>query len=292
MRLSAAVLPILLLTSSASAYSISAQSIGAGGFQDSTTQSQVEAGGSIIDDYGNQVDGHALTNGETGSLGGHMKVGIDNYLQAQSTLVTTFLIEKTWMSEIIETIESLQLAPGATELVIRVHVSGEDVSDLVPAPLVSFDNGYARSHAFASLRYYNLHSHTQGLDQILATGRADRNVPEDWVEVFGGDTSPPGYGSASGGAASATAELHIPASEVDGDDYLLVAGRLYGEVRGGHWNGAFAASELHGGMSFEIVGGDGVPQNPIFLSAPEPSATALGAVASFGIAAAARRRRR
>ena len=271
----------------AAAYSILAQSVG---FQDSTTLSQVESGNVVGDEFGNQIDGHALTGGDTGALGGHMKVRIDDYFAAQNNLSITFLLEKQWKSSIAEYIENFQLDPGATELVVRVQVSAEDTSDLVPAPVEGFDNGFARSHVVAQLRYYNLNAHTAGLGQIDAAGRADRNVPLDWEEVWGGDSSPPGYGSASGGAGSATAELHIPASEVDGDDSLLVSGQLYGEVRGGHWNGAFAASEMHGGMSFQILGGDGVPQNPIFLSAPEPGAALVGATAIAALIGTARRR--
>jgi hypothetical protein len=281
----------ILVASNAAAYAISAQAIGAGGFSDSTTEAFVEIGNVIADTSNNEIDGHASTGGDTGSLGGHMKVHIQDYFTAQQTNVTTFLIEKSWKSSIGESIENIELDPGATELVVRIHVSGEDMSDLVPAPLSTFDNGYARSHAYALLRYYNLHPHTAGLDQIVVTGRADRDVPEDWVQVFGGDSSPPGYGSASGGDASAIAELRIPASEVDGDDYVLVSGQLYGEVRGGHWNGAFAASELQGGMSFEILGGSGVPQNPIFLSAPEPEAELLGDFAIAALVVTSGRRR-
>lgn len=223
-----------------------------------------------------------------------MKVRIDDYVAAQNSISITFLLEKDWKSSIAENIEHFQLDPGATELVIRVDVSGEDLSDLVPAPVEGFDNGFARSHVQAQLRYDNLNSHTAGLDQIDALGRADRNVPADWVQVFGGDSAPPGYGSASGGNASATAELHIPASEVDDDDYLLVSGQLYGEVRGGHWNGASAASEMQGSMSLQITGGDGVPQNPIFLSVPEPDGALLGEVsmAGVGLLAFARRQTR
>lgn len=280
MNVVAATVLSLLATSPAAAYSISAQSLG---FQDSTTLSQVESGNVVSDAFGNEVDGHALTAGDAGSLGGHMKVRIDDYFAAQNNISITFLLEKQWKSSIGEYIEHFQLDPGATELVIRVNVSGSDTSDLVPAPVEGFDNGFARSHVQAQLRYYNLNSHTAGLGQIDALGRADRNVPADWEQVFGGDSSPPGYGSASGGDASATAELHIPASEVDDDDYLLVSGQLYGEVRGGHWNGAFAASEMHGGMSFQIVGGDGAPQNPIFLSVPEPGAALLAEVATASV---------
>jgi hypothetical protein len=283
---SAALLP-LLATSPAAAYSISAESLG---FQSSATLAQVESGNVVGDEFGNQVDGHALTGGDTGALGGHMKVSIDDYFAASNNPSITFLLEKRWKSSIAEYIENFQLDPGATELVVRVNVSGEDMSELVPAPQVGFDNGFARSHAQAQLTYYNLNSHTAGLGQIQAIGRADRNVPADWEQVFGGDSSPPGYGSASGGAGSAVAELHIPASEVDGDDYLLVAGQLYGEVRGGHWNGAFAASEMHGGMSFEIIGGDGAPQNAIFLSAPEPAGMLVGTTAIAALAALRSRR--
>lgn len=279
-RVVAAAVLSILATSPAAAYSISAQSLG---FQDSTTLAQVESGNVVSDAFGNEVDGHALTAGDAGSLGGHMKVRIDDYFAAQNNISITFLLEKQWKSSIGEYIEHFQLDPGATELVVRVNVSGEDTSDLVPAPVEGFDNGFARSHVQAQLRYYNLNSHTSGLGQIDALGRADRNVPADWQQIFGGDSSPPGYGSASAGDASAVAELHIPASEVDDDDYLLVSGQLYGEVRGGHWNGAFAASELQGGMSFEIIGGDGAPQNPVFLSVPEPSDALLGEVAMAGV---------
>jgi hypothetical protein len=281
----------IVVPGGARAYLISAHSLGAGGFQDSNTLAFVEKGALIGDSAGNTIDGHASTAGDTGSLNGYMKVHIVDYFAAQSTSVTNFLLEKQWKSEIIETIEDFQRDPGATELVIRVRVSGEDQNDLAIAPSPGFDNGYAHSHALAQLRYYNANSHTSGLAEILAVGRADRNVPLEWTEVFGGDTAPPGYGSASGGDASAVAELHIPASEVDGDDTLLVAARLYGEVRGGHWNGAFAASELHGGMSFEIIGGSGAPQNPIFFSAPEPDAAFVGDVAMASLLALATRRR-
>ena len=301
MRIAVAVCLSLVAASPAAAYSISAQSIGAGGSQDAScdtlscdgsTPSEVEIGNVLTDVSNNSVDGHALTNGATGSLGGHMKVHILDYYGAQVNNQGSYLLEKKWVSEISETIESFQLDPGATELVVRVHVSGEDTSDLVPAPLVTFDNGFARSHAYARLLFYNANSHTANLGQITATGRADRNLPGDWEQVFGGDSDPPGYGSASGGAGSAIAELHIPASEVDSDDTLLVAGRLNGEVQGGHWNGAFAASEMHGGMSFEILGASGAPQNPIFLSAPEPEGALLGGAAIAAIGTMLRRRRR
>ncbi len=279
----AIALAALVAAAQASAYSISAQSLGAGGSQNSNTLAFVEEGALIGDVAGNTVDGHASTGGDTGAMGGYMKVHIVDYATAQSTSVTNFLIEKQWKSAISDTIENFALDPGATELVVRLNVSAEDMSDLAIAPNAGFDNGYARSHVQAQLTYSNSNSHTPGLSQIVALGRANRNVPLDWAESFGGDSSPPGYGSASGGAASATAELHIPASEVDSGDTLLVAGQLYGEVRGGHWNGAFAASELHGGMSLEIVGGDGAPSNPIFLSAPEPGAALLAEVATAGV---------
>jgi hypothetical protein len=287
-RVVAATILSLLATSPAAAYSISAQSLG---FQDSNSLAQVESGNVLSDAFGNEIDGHALTAGDAGSLGGHMKVRIDDYFAAQNNISITFLLEKQWKSSIGEYIEHFQLDPGATELVLRVSVSGTDTSDLVLAPSQGFDNGFARSHVQAQLRYYNLNSHTAGLGQIDALGRADRNVPADWQQVFGGDSSPPGYGSASGGDASAVAELHIPASEVDDDDYLLVSGQLYGEVRGGHWNGAFAASELQGGMSFEIIGGVGAPQNPVFLSVPEPNDALLGEVAMAGVGLLAYSRR-
>ena len=61
-------------------------------------------------------------------------------------------------------------------------------------------------------------------------------------------------------------------------------------MRGGHWDGAFAASELKGGMSLEIEGGDGTPQNPIFLSAPEPDALLLDVAALTGLTIVERRR--
>ena len=245
----------LVAASPVAAFSISAQSLGAGGFQDSSCQtafdcstalSMVEAGNLIADAFGNSVDGHALTDGATGSLSGYMKVRIDDYPAHSSTSVTNFRTEKQWKSLASDTIQNFQLDPGATELVVRLQVSAEDLSDLAVAPSEFFDNGYAHSHVQAQLTYTNKNSHTAGLGQIQAVGRADRNVPLDWMEVFGGDTSPPGYGSASGGDASAMVELHIPASEVDGSDTLLVSGQLYGEVRGGYWSGAFAASELLG----------------------------------------------
>jgi hypothetical protein len=111
------------------------------------------------------------------------------------------------------------------------------------------------------------------------------------VQVFGGDTSPPGYGAASAGAGSATVELRIPASEVDADDHLLVSGQLYGEVRGGHWNGAFAKSQLSSGsMSLQIAGGDGAALNPDFLTVPEPDPTLLGEAALAALSFTKRRR--
>lgn len=294
MRVVAVAVLSLLYASTAGAYSIGAESIGAGGFVYSTAAGEafVEIGNLLGDVAGNTIDGHAATGGDDGSLGGHMKVHIVDYGAAQSTVPINFLIEKRWKSVISETIENFQLRPGATELVLRVNVSGLDTSDLAIAPNPGFDNGYARAHAQAQLTYTNKNSHTTGLGTIQAIGRADRNVPFEWSEAFGGDSSPPGYGSASGAAGSATAELHIPASEVDADDTLLVSGQLYGEVRGGHWNGAFAASALQGGMTFSIVGGDGVPLNPIFLSAPEPDAGWLGDVALAGIGLLAIHRRR
>ena len=284
----------LFIAGDAPAYSIGAESIGAGGFVYSTAagEAHVEIGNVITDLSENQVDGHASTSGDSGGMSGYMKVHIVDFPSAQSTQVTNFLIEKKWKSLITETIEDFQLDPGATELVVRLNVSGEDKSNLVPPPLPTTDNGYARAHVQAQLTYTNKNSHTAGLGTIQAIGRADRNVPLEWEEVFGGDTSPPGYGSASGGAGSAFVELHIPASEVDGDDTLLVSAQLYGEVRGGRWSGAFAASELQGGMGFEIVGGDGVPLNPIFLSAPEPGASLLDDFAMAGIGLLAIRRRR
>lgn len=288
----ALALGVLLCASRAPAYTISAQSLGAGGFRDSHTLDQVEAGNVLDDGSGNEVDGHALTSGASGSLGGHMKVRIDDYSAAQSPPLgfTSFLLEKQWKSSIAEYIEDLQLDPGATELVVRLNVSGEDMSDLVPAPTdFNYDNGYARAHVWARLIYSNAHAHVAGLSQIQVDGRTDRDVPGDWMEVFGGDSSPAGYGTGTTGSTSAAVELHIPASEVDGDDSLFVSAQLYGEVRGGHWSGAFTASELHGGMSLEIVGGDGAPQNPIFLSAPEPEGVLLGGCALAALVAIRRR---
>jgi hypothetical protein len=292
MRVVAVAVLSLFAASPAAAYSIGAESIGAGGFVYSTAAGEafVEIGDVLGDVAGNTVDGYASTAGDDGSMNGFMRVHIVDYGAAQSTVPINFLIEKRWKSIISETIETFQLDPGATELVVRLNVSGEDTSDLAIAPSPGFDNGYARAHVRAQLLYTNKNPHTAGLGQIQAIGSADRNVPFEWAQAFGGDSSPPGYGSASGGAASATAELHIPASEVDADDTLLVSGQLYGEVRGGHWNGAFAASEVRGGMSFEIVGGDGVPLNPIFLSAPEPDASLLEDFAAVALLVTSRRR--
>lgn len=287
MRLSLALLVLLaapLAARPAAAYSIGAESIGAGGFVYSTPamEASVEVGRAISDTSNDLIDGHAATNGETGSMSGYMLVSILDYFAAQSTNVTTFLLEKSWKSVVSEEIDGFVLDPGATELVLRLHVGATDESDLAIAPSAGFDNGFARSHVRAQLRYYNLHSHTQGLDQILGVATSDRNLPFDWTPFSVSDVSPIGYGSASQGDAYAEVELRVPASEVDGDDYLLVSGQLYGEVRGGHWNGAFAKSQLTGSMSFETIGGQGVPQNPAFL-APEPAGALLGEVATAGV---------
>ena len=303
-RFAAVVVAAILAASPAAAYSISAQSIGAGGHQDATcsdaiscgsTPVEVEIGAVIADASDNQVDGHALTNGATGALGGYMRIDIANWLAAQSSNVTDFTIEKSWKSSIAEQIQDFVLNPGAPELFVRLSVSAADVSFLEPPPpeLPNIDNGYARSHVWARLIYYNANPHVAGLDQVQVDGRTDRNLPADWVQVFGGDSAPPGYGSGSTGDTSAVVELHIPASEVDLDDSLLVSAQIYGEVRGGHWSGAYAASELLGGsMRLEMSGGDGAPQNPIFLSAPEPEGALLGGAAITAIGTMLRRRSR
>ena len=288
MRVVAAFLS-LLIASVSGAYSIQVDSIGAGGAASSSTEASIEIGATVFDENtSNAIHGYASASGNTGSMVGHMTVQILNFMAAQSS----YLVEKKWKSAIVETIENLQIDPGATELVIRLRISATDVSDLVPAPIEGYDNGYARTHVRATLRYYNKNSHTQGLGEILGVATANRFLPADWISESG-DVSPPGlgYGSVDSFGPSAQVELRIPASEVDSDDTLLVGGQLYGEVRGGHWQGAFASSELdNGGMSFEIVGGDGVPLNPIFLSAPEPGAALLGFAALATLTGIARRR--
>jgi len=287
MRVAVAVLS-LLVASTSGAYSIGAESIGAGGFLYSTTDPFVSIGQPISDvNTGNLIDGYASASGASGPSGGYMNVTIANFGAAQST----YLAEKTWKSLVSDTIEDIQIDPGATELVIRLSVSAADKSDLVISP--TFPNGYARTYVRATLRYYNQNSHTQGLGEILGVALAGRSVPEDWDDGTG-DVSPAGmgYGSVSTFGASAQVELRIPASEVDADDTLLVAGQLYGEVKAGQFSGSFAASQLEGGgMSLEIIGGSGVPQNPIFLSAPEPDAALVGDVAMAGLLTIAARRR-
>jgi len=280
MRVAAVIVASLLAASPAAAYSINAKSLG---FQSSNTLGTVESGNAVGDASGNLIDGHALTSGESGGLDGYMLVHIVDYIAAQNSIAINFLGEKTWTSSILERFDDFVLDPGATELVLRVHVTSTDESDLAIAPSPGFDNGYARAHVRARLEYVNYNPHTAGLSQVLAVGSADRNVPLDWTWSPSNDTSPAGYGSASAGPGWGTAELRIPASEVDDADYLLVSGQVYGEVRGGHWNGAFAKSQLSGGsMSFEIVGGAGVPLNPIFLT-PEPTGALLGEVAMAGV---------
>ena len=123
--------------------------------------------------------------------------------------------------------------------------------------------------------------------------RGDRSVPLDWTNNVPDDVWPAGYGSTSASGPSAQVEIRVPASEVSSGDYLLVSGSLYGEVRGGHWNGAFAASELaQGFMTFEMIGGDGVPQNPLFLSVPEPDGAPIAGAAAAALSSLARRRPR
>ena len=222
----AVALVALVAASPASAYLISAQAIGAAGIQDSYDLATVEVSGMPGDAFGNSIDGYASTGGDSGAMNGHMKVHIADYAAAQnSSPFPDFLAEKRWKSIINETIEHIQLDPGATELVVRLRVSAEDLSDLTISPNPLLDNGYAMSHVLASLTYTNKSSHTAGLDSIVGTARADRSVPGDWTEIFGGDTQPPGYGTASSGDASAMVEFHIPASEVNGSDTLLVVGQ-------------------------------------------------------------------
>ncbi|MBS1106295.1 MAG: hypothetical protein H6Q91_1797 [Deltaproteobacteria bacterium] len=279
MRVAAVVVASLLAASPAAAYSISAQSLG---FQDSNSLGTVESGNVVGDASGNLIDGHARTSGESGGLEGYMLVHIVDYFAAQNSIAIDFLGEKTWTSSILERFDDFVLDPGATELVLRVHVTSTDESDLAIAPSQGFDNGYARAHVRARVTFHNMNPHVVGdIDGLAA---ADRSLPLEWTTSGLDGVSPAGYGSTSAGPGFGTAEIRIPASEVDGDDYLLVSGKLYGEVRGGHWNGAFAKSQLSGGsMSFEIVGGDGVPLNPIFLSVPEPDGSLLGEVAMAGV---------
>jgi len=279
---------ILLSANSASAYSINAKSLG---LQSSNTLGTVESGNVVGDASGNLIDGYALASGESGGLDGYMLVHIVDYLAAQNSIAIDFLSEKTWTSSILERFDDVVLDPGATELVLRVHVTSTDECDLAIAPDAGFDNGYARAHVRARVTFHNMNSHAVG--DIDALAAADRNFPLEWTTSGLDGVSPAGYGSTSSGPGWGTAEIRIPASEVDGDDYLLVSGQIYGEVRGGHWNGAFAKSQLSGGsMSFEIAGGDGLPLNPIFLSVPEPDGSLPVEVAMAAVGSLAFSRRR
>ena len=285
MRVAAVVVASLLAASPAAAYSINARSLG---FQSSNSLGTVASGNVLGDASGNLVDGHALASGESGGLDGYMLVHIVDYTAAQGSFAIDFLNEKTWTTSILERFDDFVLDPGATELVLRVSVTSTDESDLAIAPSPGSENGYARAHVRARVIFHNINPHTVG--DIEALAAADRYVPNEWVTSTLDGVSPAGYGSTSASGGFGTAEIRVPASEVDGADYLLVSGELYGEVRGGHWDGAFAKSQLSGGsMSFEIVGGDGVPLNPIFLT-PEPGAALLGFAALATLAGIAPRR--
>lgn len=285
MRAAAAAALVLLAASPASAYFISAQSLGAGGFQDSQSLGSVEAGAIISDpNTGNFIDGHAQTSGEAGGLSGWMTVSILNYINAQPS----HLLEKQWQSSIEEQFDGFQLDPGATELVFRAEVLAEDHTNQAIAPSPGFDNGDVRTHLRVKLIYFN-QTQTPGLSQIQGSAGFDHVLPLEPTTIAG--VAPIGYGTASATPASGEVELRIPASEVSSGDFLLVSALLYGEVRGGHWNGAIGASQAEGSLSFSIEGGSGVPQNPLFLSVPEPADARLGGAAAAGVGLLALRRR-